>query len=653
MPLIDLKTDLKSLRYGKDRPGGGSSPEPFIRTSLQDSFDIPTEELGNNGGKDWVLRGGSLALQRSGQDMSRLLKWGDDNSLNATLFTAKQNSLAAQGQQIGAGGPTKGVNGEGIYFPTNTLAQVGVNAFGGHANKQGANPFPLDKNYTIFGKQINANNLSGGRDTYLVDYMNNPKNPAIEPEYNRLVYLADTSFQNNTGILFKYPGGPDAVGGVIGNTKIKFSKGNRTGEANPLRVTSPTKFYGTYKPAFEPGKYLISVGNGPENTGVSGKYRILTGQLAPSGFNIFGQDLKQVSVYTQGNTFPDMDTKAAFTNGSATLTQEQLIDKTPISKGGQLSDFRKSITVNQAIAKINGVLTSAPDYQTVNIDAGASYINYYSPGSKNRNRSNYSEGSGGVVDALNALYMYKSNEVRTEGTQDLIPFRFAVIDPDDPDQKTFVHFRSYFDGNITDNYTGKWDSFKYQGRAEDFYHYSGFDRTMGFSFKVAVQSKNEQANVYRKLNYLQSSLAPNYSNSGYMRGNIHQVTIGGYISEQPGIITSINFTLPNVSPWEIGIDTTGKPDESVSQLSHMIEVSVTFKPIHTFLPQIVGSALSSNGIDDPSNTVARFMTLSTNSGSLYDLSTELSYPTTNTTPTEEQQNQLDATIANLENLDRG
>ena len=176
---------------------------------------------------------------------------------------------------------------------------------------------------------------------------------------------------------------------------------------------------------------------------------------------------------------------------------------------------------------------------------------------------------------------------------------------------------------------------------------------MGFSFKVAVQSKNEQANVYRKLNYLQSSLAPNYSNSGYMRGNIHQVTIGGYISEQPGIITSINFTLPNVSPWEIGIDTTGKPDESVSQLSHMIEVSVTFKPIHTFLPQIVGSALSSNGIDDPSNTVARFMTLSTNSGSLYDLSTELSYPTTNTTPTEEQQNQLDATIANLENLDRG
>jgi len=646
MPLINLKTDLKSLRYGKDRPGGGSSPEPFIQTSTQDSFDIPTEELGNNGGKDWVLRGGSLTLKRSEQDISRLLKWGDDNSLNATIFTAKQNSLAAQGQQIGAGGPTKGVNGEGLYLPTNTLTQVGVNAFGGHANKQGVNPFPLDKNYTIFGKQINANNLTGGRDTYLVDYMNNPKNPAIEKEFNRLVYLADTSFDNNTGILFKYPGGPDAIGGVIGNTKIKFAAGGssaRTGNANPLRITSPTKFYGTYKPSFEPGEYLISLGDNSKGKGVSNKWFTLTGEPALSDFNLLGQNLNPANVYTQGNTFPDMDLPRAFTNGSSTLTQEQLINTQPISDGGQLKDFRKETTVNQTIAKINGMLTAAPNYQEINIDS-VGYINYSSPGSKNRNRSNYSKGSG-IVDALNALYMYKGTKVQSKGTEDLIPFRFAVIDPDNPSEKTFVHFRAYIDGAISDNFTSKWDEFNYQGRGESFYHYDGFDRTMGFNFKVAIHSKAEQANVYRKLNYLQSVMAPNYSTAGYMRGNIVQVTIGGYIHEQPGVLTSLNFSIPETSPWEIGIDTTGKPDDSVSQLSHIIDVSVSFKPIHTFLPQTVGSALNENGIDTPNNTEARFIALKTNTGSLYSSPTGAI--------TEEQLDQLDATLTTLDNLDRG
>jgi len=33
MPLIDLQTDLKSLKYGQDRPGGGFSGQPFIVTN--------------------------------------------------------------------------------------------------------------------------------------------------------------------------------------------------------------------------------------------------------------------------------------------------------------------------------------------------------------------------------------------------------------------------------------------------------------------------------------------------------------------------------------------------------------------------------------------------------------------------------------------
>ena len=63
MPLINLKTDLKSLRFGKDRPGGGSSPQPFI--DQKDIDSVKTEDLGNTGGPDFILRGGLLAPIRA------------------------------------------------------------------------------------------------------------------------------------------------------------------------------------------------------------------------------------------------------------------------------------------------------------------------------------------------------------------------------------------------------------------------------------------------------------------------------------------------------------------------------------------------------------------------------------------------------------
>ena len=39
MGLIDLKTDLKSLRYGKDTLGGGDSGQPYVQTPIPDSFN--------------------------------------------------------------------------------------------------------------------------------------------------------------------------------------------------------------------------------------------------------------------------------------------------------------------------------------------------------------------------------------------------------------------------------------------------------------------------------------------------------------------------------------------------------------------------------------------------------------------------------------
>ncbi len=102
---------------------------------------------------------------------------------------------------------------------------------------------------------------------------------------------------------------------------------------------------------------------------------------------------------------------------------------------------------------------------------------------------------------------------------------------------------------------------------------------------VYAQSKAELIPMYKKLNYLASSLSPDYSSGGYMRGNIVRLTMGGYLYDQPGIITGLSYGIPEESPWEIAIGVNGEEDKSVKQMPHMIQVTgFQFIPIQKFVP---------------------------------------------------------------------
>jgi hypothetical protein len=76
MPLIQTyKTDLKSLRYGQDRPGGGSSKQPFHKVNYKKKFELGTEKLAQTGGPDLFIRGGSLLATRILADEERIGKY--------------------------------------------------------------------------------------------------------------------------------------------------------------------------------------------------------------------------------------------------------------------------------------------------------------------------------------------------------------------------------------------------------------------------------------------------------------------------------------------------------------------------------------------------------------------------------------------------
>jgi hypothetical protein len=716
MPLLDLKTDLKSLRFGKDRKGGGNSGQPYIKTGIPETpfEEAITSPIGVN---DFLLRGGLNAVTDTAEDVLRLGKMFTSlRSPSGLLFTAKQNLLSRTAVRT----QTSSFLNEGTYTPLSTLAQAGVNAFGGHLNKQGINPFAetgaYSNNNRLYYNRVKIlnNRLLDFYDTKiqqrtddpnLYSYIGGPgsdlgigntnirferngrtgiNNPNVA--YNkRITFIAPTvndpgnryydysAFQRKTigtnylnqvlttgvtkqWVLRKGEATPELLDGLINEEGQIIRNGqDATGEKNSLAVTRPGYFYGepgkTGKEPFTPGNYLQSLSlltKGGLNTlnrnwnSVSRTFQDSFGSKVSNEINEDGDKLYTPSVYKIDPEFGFQETnpEVASSQGSAALTQDQILSQILSRNNGttQIRDFRKQITPNTIgtkaynTARENGTLTDAPDYTTRNYEQR---VNAGDPGKKGLIRTNYTKGAIGlngkvnVVNEINAMYMYVADSVTdNKKKNDFVKLRFAVINPDQPSQKTFVHFPAFFDGAITDNMSAGWDSFKYLGRAEEFYNYTGFNREVGFSFTVAAQSKPELSLMYQKLNYLQSSLTPNYNiTDGFMRGNIHQLTLGGYFYEQPGVLTSLNYTMPQDSPWEISIPADSADgeaiggisyrDPSVKELTHMIQVQVSFKPIHTFLPQIVGSALDRtkniDGIFGAKNIDQRYIAL-TNDG---------------------------------------
>lgn len=512
MGLINLKTNLKSLRYGNDQLGGGSSNQPYIKA------DIPAGFNGlQSSSNDFILRGGALTVRNSALDVSRLTKmFTDTKSPNGLLFIAKQNLLSRTAVRT----QTSGILNEGIYTPLSTLTEAGLVGFGGHVLKQGLNPFDGTGAYS------NNPNLYDVRIKYT-----QPVEENRLTELNRLIYINNSSISNfgfikgfslNDGInILSYDGGPGSTLGV-GKTNIRF--------ASNLTVGNPNS-----------------------------------------------------SEYNKTINFP---------NDSLLYTQPDLSgpDGANINKDTRLSpsirDFRKLLRKGLSQSTI---LSESPNYEDKNIENRVNIggKNKLGPGNRTgKNLISYTNGSGiGPVDLINASLLYHTNSNPSVGElNDLVKFRIAIIDNQNPTFKTFMHFRAFID-SFSDSYNTSWNPITYLGRGENFYTYSNFTRAINLSWTIAAQSKEELIPMYKKLNYLASSLTPYYTPKGYMAGNLIQLTVGGYLYEQVGFFTSLTYDMSD-STWEIGLNDNGGNDSSVKELPKVIKVTTNFIPIHDFIPSL-------------------------------------------------------------------
>jgi len=517
MPLVTLKTNLKSLTYGHDRIYGASSKQPYIVDAIPEKETNPNFTAYNN---DYILRGGLLAARDSATDVLRLGKmFTDTTSPSGIFFTTKQILLSRTSVRT----QTSGLLNQGIYTPLNTLAQAGLVAFGGHILKNGlknsVNPFggtgAYSTNENLYAVRIEnqkLNNIEGRLQLLLKGSILDRPIPSSD---------GFTTYNNGINVL-SYSGGPGSILGV-GKTNIRFAT---------KTLLNPTNRY------FNSNTLVNSVVDNDRDSNINKE----------NG---------------RGNPNP----KVAYTPSSFDFRAE----------------LRKDLTSST-------IMSDAPSYILGRGKTIENRVNLGNPGNRaNKNLISYTNGSGtGPVDKITSLPIYRSENVSNKHiVNDLVKFRIAAIDNNDPTQKTFIHFRAFLD-NMSDAYNATWSPFTYLGRGENFYTYSNFTRTINLGWTVAAQSKEELIPMYKKLNYLASLVTPDYTPKGYMAGNLVQLTVGGYLYEQVGFITSLTYDVPAESPWEIGITdkAEGGTDGTVKELPHIIKVTgFQFTPIHNFIPK--------------------------------------------------------------------
>ena len=424
---------------------------------------------------------------------------------------------------------------------------------------------------------------------------------------NRLLDLWDTRGLNQTSPvytstpeIYSYGGGPGSVLGV-GKTTIKFATLNdgTTPARTGVNMVDPYRQYGRRAVEYKTTNMFGS-------TYMPGSYGSVSLSYAEIyDTSITEEDLFGVKDYlVTYNNKPNLQTfnpENVWQNSATKFSTwgqpfYQAIPKPSSPEDVETrEDFRRSLEYNPTF------LSTSPSYKLSEADTGniEKRINYRSPGRKG-NRYDYTRGKRdqntnrllSPVDLINAFPIYNSPTATNNPlTKDLIDFRIGIFDNSAIGSSAlkynWLHFRVFLD-DFSDSYDGEWKGIEYMGRGEKFYRYNGFKRDVSIKFTIAVASKEELVPIYKKLNYLASSIAPYYSTNGFMSGNLSRITLGGWLVEQPGFISSVDLSIPDESPWETNVPIDGKTSDIYApQLPHMVQVTLKFTPIHKRRPEIM------------------------------------------------------------------
>lgn len=639
MPLLDLKTNLKSLKYGQDQPGGGSSGQPYQQVDIN-KVDSGFNRFRMTKFDDGLIRGGAVgAANASIVDTFRIGKFLKDFP-KGPLWLVKQVGLQLanpklEAKQLPTGRATSGlgffrnaanaisnvvnrvtnvIGPTRVYNPLgiNTLAQVPLNALGQHLVRFGA--LPVKNNDVLYFKTAQFNNQGDG-------------------SANRLVKLI--SILGNTNNIDSYLGGASSVYGV-GTTLIRrrgdFININQDVTANRYAINGSK----------EAGRGYRINGHGGDLEGYNNAFFRIGNFIgaSTSGSSIFARESFNLISRLPANLGEVDQPFQTIQTYQSTLTNAQITADSINSTLGSGSN---------AIGNYPGVST---DPFEVILGVDRNVVDYTNPSVKTYNKlieriKTVTDGDRGVISGQNvnrfgiygdtstrrtgnfSEYAPVSNETpayfngratvtldrswRTitreervgSGTQDqinltplfettagsiddsvliggvsrnindLVKFRIQSLNYDNPRLATWMIFRAYIT-QFSDGVNANWNEIQYAGRGDKFYVYGGFGRTVNIGFKVAALSAQEMQPMYQKLNYLMGNLMGEYKYN-ILHGPLVKMTIGNWFDGQDGILNSLTYDVSQDSPWEIGLKVNNGVEPLI--LPHVVDVSMTFTPI--------------------------------------------------------------------------
>lgn len=554
MPLITLlnETNLKSLEYGNDQRGGVSSGQPFIVTDIPEGNDIYPVS-----GPDFLVRNGYLNYTvNTKDDVLRLAKWF----------------------------------GGGLEFKSEYWNKI--------QQRADALDFSNFGSITEFVKALGGNGVRGIKFTAkqnLLD-LQNPKIPGIDRSYTPLSTIAQAATISSGYHLDRQGLNPFNQSYINGGDYGYFNFAQTSNNQDPDRggMGRLSLLY-RIKKSLTPSDDEILFGRTQWSIDINSAVNLLSYAGGPNA-GLLGKTNIRIWDSLNSSPYPVLIEEAP-----QTLNTTQL-DKQNSSKGNtnliNLIDFRKKVIDTNGGP--NTVSLPFSDYTKFNRERGVEDGGY---GTSQTYYRFTNPSTGRRVLNPNLSVSSDNAELGVEG-EDIIDFNFRLIS-NQSTQNTTIDFRAYIE-DFQDSYNATWDPFKYVGRADTFYKYSGINRTFNVTFVIPALSRADMISNYQKLNALTWATMPDYrvdgDDFGYMKGNFIRLIIGDYFKGVPAIINSLTY-----SPiMEMGFDinrysaqdeiensqnvegTNIKRDDSklfVGQLPKGIRAQVQMTIIHEFVPQ--------------------------------------------------------------------
>jgi hypothetical protein len=614
--LLTLQTDLKSLKYGQDRPNSGNSGQPYIQTDIN-SVDATFNRVRLTNFDDGFIRGGAVASQNaSAVDTLRIGKFLTDPP-KGPLFLARQVGLQLSNPQLehiddlptnrtGTNRPTKGqgffknvgnavTNGatsvgafiantanriENEVGPTriynlgiNTLAQVSVNAIGGHIVRHGF--LPVEDPSKYYEAVVTQNNFENNSNR-LEQYASNFSLGGMDSIINKINYNTDTE-------ITSYVGGPSSVYGVgrtfirrYTNTNDKFKidgalatskalAGRTRGDNNDAediafgldRLLGLSNLTGSILSVS--GSSTPPLANNDDNIPVNlnTRYSTANTNIADDKSGLYHALLPEPKNINDTNpsngpsTYPKTNANDV-TNKDGVLELPALVfdwTNPAVRTYTEAKTRIDSFTTNKRLSRTNDMVSRNPR------DANNQPTFQYNTGAKLA----FNRTVDRVVKNDTLALKFTPLDPFTGGALNGAPFSFLGYITD-----------------YTDNFDSTWSDVKYVGRAEKFYIFNEFKRSISLGFNIPCFNRKELSDKHKRLNRLASILAGKY-NDNLLGGIITKLQVGNYIDNQPGIINSLNFSPIEDSSWDLQ-----------AKLAFYIKVSLNFTVIHNQLPQYDG-----------------------------------------------------------------